>query len=973
VQTGEAYPVGSLVNARRRDWIVLPSPFPNLLRLKPVTGPDSESAGVFLPLERDGIRPATFTPPDLATIGPPGACRTLFDAARLLLRSSATPFRGAGRLSFEPRPYQYVPLVMALRLDPIRLLIADAVGVGKTIEAGLIAQEMMERGLAHRLLVLCPAHLCDQWQTELQQKFNLEVEVIQPSTFNRLERQRTRQDQHVYQYYPLLVASIDFVKSDKHRWLLLNGGADLVIVDEAHTATRPRGDTGAERSQQQRYRLVRELADDPKRHLILVTATPHSGIEENFRSLIGLLDKSFDLPPDKKLDRARLLPHLIQRERKDVERWMGKETPFPDVEPIERTYAMSAPYSRLFEEVRDWCRESISAAESAGGTTAGTAATRRRVRFWAALAILRSLLSSPASGEAVLSRREGKLDAPGPSEQSTDEDGATEEPGFTAQVLDGDGEQGTLDLTPSGPVDSRAAAWTELERRRLRDFCKRARTLRDGENDTKLAAVEKIAAGLLDDGFNPIIFCRFIDTAEYVADCLRERLGRYRNLEIQAVTGRLPEETRRKQVEDLGQAQRRLLVATDCLSEGVNLQEHFDAVVHYDLPWNPNRIQQRDGRVDRYGQKKRKVRTVLLYGTNNPIDLHVLEVLIRKAHTIRSKHGLSVAAPLESDSVIEALVGSIILERRGAAAQFELGFGEERVSRFHARWEEEAAREAASRNYFRHHTIDPGVIRQELEQIDNVLGDHDTVRRFVTEVTHRLGGVIQPKAADTFLLNPGGALQPRLKQRTGLEFPQLVSFSDQRVDDALRLGRAHPLVEEMAAAVVAQAFNKDGDNPFISRVGAAYTPAVERRTGIALLRLRYAISETIAGTDAGEKFAEEIVMAAFQEIDGQLKWLEKAAERAGELLDAPLGADMPIPDRQRHLQWALKLVLRDNAADQIVGERTAQIQDSNRRLRKLQLGPRAAQPKIQVRHFEPDLMGVYVLVPGSSVKGGFGR
>jgi hypothetical protein len=529
-------------------------------------------------------------------------------------------------------------------------------------------------------------------------------------------------------------------------------------------------------------------------------------------------------------------------------------------------------------------------------------------------------------------------------------------------------------LPPAGPVDRGAAAWTENERRRLREFCKRSRALREGDNDTKLAAVHKIVAGLLEDGFNPIIFCRFIDTAEYVAERLRERLGvRYRDVEIQAITGRLPEETRRTQIEELGRAQRRLLIATDCLSEGINLQEHFDAVVHYDLPWNPNRIQQREGRVDRYGQKKRKVRTVLLYGSNNAIDLHVLEVLVRKANTIRSKHGLSVAAPLESDSVIEALIGSVILEGRGAAAQTELPFGEERVSRFHARWEQEAEREAESRNYFRHHTIDPDAIRQELEQIDNVLGDHDTVRRFVTEVMQRIGGVIQPKSADAFLLNPGGALLARLHQRTGLEFPLLVSFSDRSVNNAVQLGRAHPLLEEMAAAVVAQAFNKDSDNPFISRVGAAYTPAVERRTGIALLRLRYAISESIGGSEASEKFAEEIVMAAYQEIDGQLKWLEKATERASELLDATLGADMPIPDRRHHLEWALRLVLKDSAARQIVGERTAQIQDSNRRLRKLQLGPRAAQPKIQMRPFDPDLMGVYVLVPGTALKGGSGR
>jgi SNF2 family DNA or RNA helicase len=106
---------------------------------------------------------------------------TLFNAARLNLRAGAAPFRSLGRISVTPRPYQFVPLIMALRLDPVRLLIADDVGVGKTIEAGMSARELLDRGIAKRLGVITPAHLCDQWQRELAEKFGINSALVQPS------------------------------------------------------------------------------------------------------------------------------------------------------------------------------------------------------------------------------------------------------------------------------------------------------------------------------------------------------------------------------------------------------------------------------------------------------------------------------------------------------------------------------------------------------------------------------------------------------------------------------------------------------------------------------------------------------------------------------------------------------------------------------------------------------------------------
>ncbi len=165
------FQVGSIVRARGRDWIVLPSTAEDVLNLKPITGADGAAVGLFVPLEGDGVKPASFPRPDPNVIGDPTAGRLLLDAARLLLRSSTAPFRCAGRPSFRPRPYQFLPLILALKLEPVRLLIADDVGVGKTIEAGMIGREMLDRGIVRRMLVLCPSHLCDQWGRELSEKF----------------------------------------------------------------------------------------------------------------------------------------------------------------------------------------------------------------------------------------------------------------------------------------------------------------------------------------------------------------------------------------------------------------------------------------------------------------------------------------------------------------------------------------------------------------------------------------------------------------------------------------------------------------------------------------------------------------------------------------------------------------------------------------------------------------------------------
>jgi SNF2 family DNA or RNA helicase len=277
------------------------------------------------------------------------SARLLWQAARLTLREGAAPFRSLGRISVRPRLYQFVPLLMALRLDPIRLLIADDVGVGKTIEALLIAREMFDRGEIRRMCVLCPPYLCDQWERELAEKFNLEAVVIRSGTIGQLERAIAHGARSVYEHYPVQVASIDFVKSERNRHRFLLNPPEFIIVDEAHGCAAGDPDN---KNQQQRHSLLKALAEKPDQHLVLLTATPHSGIEGAFRSLLSLLNPEFGMWDTSALTEAQrdvLARHFVQRTRKDIETdWEGAQC-FPTRQLVDETYRLSPAYLDLFE------------------------------------------------------------------------------------------------------------------------------------------------------------------------------------------------------------------------------------------------------------------------------------------------------------------------------------------------------------------------------------------------------------------------------------------------------------------------------------------------------------------------------------------------------------------------------------------------------------------------------------------------
>ncbi|MDO4558153.1 MAG: DEAD/DEAH box helicase, partial [Planctomycetia bacterium] len=289
-----AFPIGSLVSVRGRSWVVQPGSTEELLFVRPLDGNGEEQTGILMSLEGDTVRSTVFPDPTVERIGDAVSCRMLRDAMRVGIRDCAGPFRCFGRIAVEPRPYQYVPMMMGLRLHPVRMLIADDVGIGKTIESCLLARELLDRGEIRRICVLCPPPLAEQWQEELRTKFHIEARLVLPGTIRQLEHE-CGQANSVFDVCPFTVVSIDFIKSDRRREDFLRAAPEFVIVDEAHGATAA---TGAA-SRQQRYSLVKRLCEDPDRHVVFVTATPHSGNADAFRNLLGFLNPEFpDYPED---------------------------------------------------------------------------------------------------------------------------------------------------------------------------------------------------------------------------------------------------------------------------------------------------------------------------------------------------------------------------------------------------------------------------------------------------------------------------------------------------------------------------------------------------------------------------------------------------------------------------------------------------------------------------------------------------
>ena len=827
------YRPGNLVTARGREWVVLPSEGgPELLRLRPLGGAEDDATLIYLPLEPHPPRPANFPPPDPEKTGAQAAALLLRDALRLKLRAGAGPFRSFGNIAVEPRAYQLVPLLMALKMETVRLLIADDVGIGKTIEGGLIAREMLDRGEIRRLAVLCPPHLCDQWQEELAAKFGIQTEIVRTGTASRLER-GLPQGQSIFDVYPFTVGSLDYIKSDRRRDEFVRACPEFVIIEEAHASVG----TGAE-TKNQRLALLRALAERADRHMVFLTATPHSGDEAAFHNLLGLIDPDFRAllgmseGPVRQRLRERLASHFVQRRRADIAEWRDAGSIFPDRETKEVTYELSGEWGRLFDEVIEYARTMIRRTEN-------QSALRQRMSWWAALALLRCVSSSPAAAAVALSTRLRAVEGAIEGEQIA----ALNEQGAEA-VFDGASADSLTseEAAPAGLTDDAGASPEDAAA--LRELVERAAALRGAARDPKLRLLIAQVKELLAEGFRPVIFCRFIQTAHYVGEQLRAALPEAKYI-VDVITGELANEDRRARIDALAnesETRTPILVATDCLSEGINLQALFSAVVHYDLSWNPTRHEQREGRVDRFGQPEKVVRALMLYGANNPVDGAVLKVIVRKAERIRRELGVSVPVPADTNKVTEAILQTVLLHSGRIAdglRQGALDFGTVEAE-LDAAWESAKENARQSRTIFNQRSLKPDDVLPEWRKAVAVLGGEDDVRRFVATACERLRAPLQPIGEGRFRL-PTEHLPPPILdqlQAAGLSSKSLrITFRQPAPAGFEAIHRTHPLVATLADYVAECALAEDLPD-LAARCGAIVTRAVTRRTTILLLRLR---------------------------------------------------------------------------------------------------------------------------------------
>lgn len=913
---------GDLVRARGREWVAMPTPQDGWLKLRPLSGAETDATLLDPQLEITPIQPARFDLPDDARITVQSKAALLADALRLTLRRGAGPFRSAAQLSFEPRVYQLVPLLMALRLSVPRLVIADDVGIGKTIEAGLILRELMDRGEAEAFAILCPPHLVEQWVIELQSRFGIKAVAVTSGSAARLERSLPV-SQSLFEAYPYTVVSLDYIKAEKRRDGFARACPDLVIVDEVHACVG----TGA--GKQQRFGLLTELAQDTERRMILLTATPHSGDEEAFARLLSLIDPDFSsLNFEDAKYRERLARHFVQRRRIDlVEGEWDENRAFPKHETAEFPYNLDRDHLAFHEAILDYCFGVVA--------KAGTGQRERRLAFWGTLALMRCVGSSPAAAlSALRSRMTNESDRLEPQiyDEDSDDDDA-------------------VDLEPGAPFDTDPA---------LLALVSQAEILVSAA-DPKLDALIEVLKPLIKKGANPVVFCRFIATADHVRDGLRKAFPKLR---IESVTGVSTPDERRDRVADMAPGEdekdnQRLLVATDCLSEGINLQQLFDAVVHYDLSWNPTRHQQREGRVDRFGQPAPIVRSVMMFSPDSAIDGAVLEVILRKAEEIRRVTGVAVPLPDERGPVTDALMASMMLRRHSPdQLMLDLGISESTRS-MDARWRDTMENEKKSRARFAQNAMKPQEVAPEWEKARAFLGSPEDAKLFVERAMARFGVPLESKK-NLLLAHAHGldaGLRERLEQRD-LKGTVRLALTEPAPTGCALLTRTHPLTATLAESLVEASLDPEALTGLgIGRVGAWETAAVPRLTRVALLRIRYKL--TIHARRERLLLAEEAAQVAFHgneivAIDAEVR----------EMLHAEATSNLAETAQERFIAKAKEELpsLLTGPLAAFVRKRAGELAQDHARLR----AAAGSASRVSVEPvLPPDVIGLFVLMPNA--------
>ena len=519
-----------------------------------------------------------------------------------------------GRVVLEA--YQLAPTLRILSKPRPSLLIADDVGLGKTIEAGLAMLELMARGRANRVLVVTPPGLMDQWRDEMLDKFGLKFRIIGNAT--DLARAKTELPAGVSPWDALsrVITSIDFLKKETVRHRALRKRWDLIIVDEAHALAESGTPQNPHRTQRTRLGLALREAS---RGLLLLTATPHNGYAHSFRSLLELVEPTLATFKGSPEDvRRRIETAMIRRMKSQIRRQLpgGQEEPLFPPRSVEGIPVKPANEQdrELLRKVASYCSKTVR--------QAARSEEAELISFAMQIVKKRALSSRAALARTI----EHRLEALKKEE-------AREEPPTQAELRD---YQADLPLTE--------AQSERTARRILRSAIPRDERLRRAEiralntirrllkklpkTDPKIEALVAELRRVFeeDPSEKVIVFTEYRDTLNAIMERLEKEPGFTGR--VVTLTGGLTRRQRLKRQQQFAEPQVQVLLATDAASEGLNLQEHCRRVIHFELPWNPNRLEQRNGRVDRYGQRRTPIIRYLYY-PDSPED-DVLARLVEK-------------------------------------------------------------------------------------------------------------------------------------------------------------------------------------------------------------------------------------------------------------------------------------------------------------------------------------------------------
>jgi superfamily II DNA or RNA helicase len=825
--------VGDIVELRDRLWRV-DSLEGDVLAATNIEGGDIEQRRFFLPFE--SVRKANIEPPNPEILGDPASNKLLIQAYRYSMLHGAAPLLSLQRSSVIPTNYQLVPVIMASKKsNRVRMMIADDVGLGKTIEAGLIVSEMMARNLVSRILVVCPRNLREQWREALEYFFHIDARVISSMHRRILERQLPP-GASPWEHYRCLVASIDYVKKDPIRHQVLEVSWDLVIVDEAHLAAKPHQSGENQNVSMDRYDFVRELSSRTK-HLLFLTATPHNGYTDSYASLLRMLDGHLvsGSISEPRINRELAKENICQRRRKDVEKWFkehsDEENPFPQRRQEETLIDLAFPEEDIV--LKNLGNYGTTILDSAEGGSHKIQTTAK----WTVMHLHKRALSSPASLRQSLKNRKGRLIDRVQNAEADDQTSVTLEQA-KATALDEDlGDDETdeeasyrTDRNVFGSLEANKAEIAELEK--LIEMAEKVTPAKDSKL-RKLTGPSGILSQAIAGHFGKakiIIFTRYKDTLDYLEREIPRRLPESKSdIKIITVFGDLNEAQRKERLSDFQRLEKGILIATDCISEGINLQHMANQMIHYELPWNPNRLEQRNGRIDRYGQKEKVVHIKTLV-MSDTLDAKILKVLVTKARSIREEYGFSPPFFGDDANVIDMIrdqgVEVTSVQKRLIDFGEESQNGQEQVDPF----DEKMIKRIEAESFYGQSDVDLSEVRNRMKETEEMIGTEEDFRTLVKKCLQSLGCYVQDNndLDHTLRINFGSSLLAVPGQDSVIEKATFDPKLALQNKDIVQLNAGHPVVRKAIELVRQSIF--DGRNAEYGRTAALATLAVNRVT-----------------------------------------------------------------------------------------------------------------------------------------------